>query len=292
MNGLRLKSWLRTSGWRDAGLPLAIYTLAALLITWPLVTQFSTHIAGAGFGDSAEYVRLGWWARYAVQNGLNPFYQSLLGYPDGFFSATQAAQPLIYWPTALFGFFLNPIAAFNLWLLLEVILSGLSAYWLSREVIGASGGRSTLAALFGGLVFMAYPTVQGHLNAGHVNPLSNYALPVLALCLYRITGGRGSLRTALAGAAALLILALGNFTFPVFTLLPLVLFGGGYLALRRRPASSPQESPRTDWRVALRYLVVMFGVGVLLIVPFYLLLLADLTAPARPAYLQETGWVR
>ncbi len=300
MNGLRLKSWLRTFGWRDAGLPLAVYTLAALLITWPLATQFSTHIAGAGFGDSVEYVRLGWWAKYAVQNGLNPFYQGLLGYPDGFFSATQAAQPLIYWPTALFNFFLNPVAAFNLWLLLEVILSGLSAYWLSREVIGGTSEGSMLAALFGGLVFMACPTVQGHLTAGHVNPLSNYALPVLALCLYRIAGGRGSLRTALAGAAALLILALGNFTFPVFTLLPLVLFGGGYLALCRRltsplsPLSASREGDwsRADWRVTLRYLAVMFGVGALLIVPFYLPLLADLASPARPAYLQETGWVR
>src|SRR5512144_1175435 len=141
----RLPSWLKQHFWPDFGLPLALYTLAALWITWPLVTRLSTDVVGAGYGDSFEYARLGWWAKYALQNGLNPFYQSLLAYPAGFFIATQAAQPLIYWPITLLGFVLNPAAAFNLWLLLEVILSGLTAYWLCREVLDTNGGSSLLA---------------------------------------------------------------------------------------------------------------------------------------------------
>ncbi len=280
----RAAVWLRTNVWYQVGLPLLVYTVVALVITWPLATQFSTYAAGAYYGDSFEYIRLGWWGKYALQHGLNPFYQSLFGYPDGFFSAVQWAQPLIYWPTALLGFVLNPVAAFNLWMLLEIILSGLTAYWLCLEVLTPRVPSSILAALFGGLVFMAFPTVQGHLTAGHVNPLSNYALPVLALCLYRLIEGRGGKRTALVGAVALWILALGNFTFPAFELLPLVLFGGGYLLLFRRDC----------WRRAklLRDLVILFGVGVVLIVPFYLPLLADLIGPTPPAYVQETGWVR
>jgi hypothetical protein len=284
----RLASWFRRDGWQYIGLPLLVYALAALLITWPLAAYISTHAAGLGYGDSFEYVRLGWWAKYALQMRLNPFYQSLLGYPDGFFSAAQWAQPLIYWPVSLLGFVFNPVIAFNLWILLEIILSGLAAYWLCREVLGAGSDpsvrTSTLAALFGGLIFMAFPTVQGHLVAGHVNPLSNYALPVLALCLYRLVEGRGGTRTALVSALALWILALGNFTFPVFILLPLILFGGSYVLLFRRYYLLRMR--------LLRSLAIMFGVGVILILPFYLPLLADLTAPARPTYLQEVGWVR
>jgi hypothetical protein len=270
-------------------LPLLVYTPAVLFITWPLAVQLSTHVAGAGYGDSFEYVRLGWWGRYALQHGLNPFYQSLFGYPDGFFSAVQWAQPLIYWPTALLGFVFSPVTALNLWLLLEIILSGLTACWLCLYVLDTActlpdGAPPMLAALFGGLVFMAFPATQGHLSAGHVNPLSNYALPVLALCLYRLVEGQGGVRTALTGAAALLVMALGNFTFPAFALLPVVLFGGIYLLLFRRD--------RLFNRTLLRNLALLFGVGGLLIAPFYLPLFNDLTAPNRPAYLQETGWVQ
>jgi len=284
-------------------IPLIVYTLAAIFITWPLVTQLSTHAAGAGYGDSFEYIRLGWWGKYALQNGLNPFYQSLFAYPDGFFSAVQWAQPLIYWPTALLGFVFDPVAAFNIWLLLEIILSGLTAYWLCREVVWPHplratggidspsllaergwGGEVNLPALLGGLIFMAFPAVQGHLSAGHVNPLSNYALPVVVLCLFRLLERDSGLRTAILGAVALLILALGNFTFPAFTLLPLVLFGGGYYLLFRRRHLLRRHT--------IRNLLIMFIGGALLTLPFYITLFNDLTASNRPAYLQETGWVR
>jgi hypothetical protein len=269
--------------WRLVVLPFLVYTAAALFMTWPLATQLSTHVAGHAYTDSFEYTRLGWWGKYALQNKLNPFYQSLLGYPDGFFSATQAAQPLIYWPITLLGFIFDPVAAFNVWLLLEVILSGLAAYWLCREVIGDK--TNPLPALVGGLIFMAFPAVQGHISAGHVNPLSNYALPVLTLCLYRIVVGWSGIRTALIGAVAMWVLALGNFTFPAFALLPLVLFGGGYLLLFRRGLL--RRSPRT----LLRDLAILIGGGALLMLPFYLPLLSELTSTNRPLYLQEVGWV-
>src|SRR5258708_33921058 len=82
-----------------------------------------------------EYARLGWGAHYALQHGLNPFYQSLCGYPNGFFNAQQWSQPLIYWPITLLEFVFNSTAAFNIWLLFEVILSGLTAYCLCLEVL-------------------------------------------------------------------------------------------------------------------------------------------------------------
>jgi hypothetical protein len=282
-----------SGGWREritrlVALPLVVYLAAALFMTWPLATQITTHFAGPGHTDSYEYARLGWWGRYALMAGLNPFYQSRFAHPDGYFDAVQAAQPLIYWPISILGALVGDVAAFNIWLLLTVILSGLTAYWLCRDVLthadpGAERGDPTLPALIGGLVFMSFPAVQGHLSVGHVNPLSNYALPIVALYLYRLISGRGSLRGAIFGAVALLILALGNFTFPVFILLPLLLFGGGYALLARR------EWLR--WH-AVRLVAVMLGGGALLSLPFYLPLARELLAADRPAYLQEGGWVR
>lgn len=282
----RLVGWLRARGWALILLPLVCYTAAAVFMTWPLATQLSTHVGGGGFGDSFEYVRLGWWGAYALQNGLDPFFQSLFGYPEGIFSAAQAAQPLIYWPITLLNYPLGPVAAFNVWLLLSVILTGLTAYWLCRAVladiplpVAPERGR-TPAALIGGLIVMAFPAVQGHLVSGHINPLANYALPVVALCLWRIGAGQGGLRMASLGAVALLILGLGNLTFPAYALLPLLLFGGigAWLAGWARP------DPRA--------LLVMLGGGALLLLPFYWPLISEALAADRPAYLAEGGAVR
>src|SRR5215813_6180163 len=112
----RFRRWLN---WRNLFLPLIFYTVIAVVITWPLMLHLSNNLAGPEYSDSMEYARLGWWAQYALQHGLNPFYQSLFGYPGGFFSAQQLSQPLIYWPITLIGFVTDSIAAFNIWLLLE-----------------------------------------------------------------------------------------------------------------------------------------------------------------------------
>lgn len=271
-------------GWRLIGLPLLTYTLVMLMVTWPLALHLSEYVAGAGYSDSYEYVRLGWWARYALQNGFNPFYQSLLGYPAGFFSATQWMQPLIYWPIGLLAFIVSPAAAFNLWLLLELILSGLTAYWLCLSVTQhQTQQRYPVAALVGGLIFMISPAMQGHLVIGQINPLANYALPLVVLSLYRICLKHGGARTALAGALACWLLALGNFTAPVYALLPIVLFGGLYLLFFQRDALSQLGV----WR----HLLILFGVAGLLIVPFYVPLLLEAASPNRPAYLQDAGSV-
>ncbi len=285
MTGQRaFREWIAHYGWVLIGLPLLVYTLVMLIVTWPLVLNLSGYVAGAGYADSYEYVRLGWWAKYALQNRLNPFYQSLLGYPAGFFSTTQWMQPLIYWPIGLLSFIVSPAAAFNLWLLIELILSGLAAYWLCLDVTQhVRQRRYPVAALLGGLIFMISPAMQGHLVIGQINPLANYALPIIVLCLYRISVQRGGVRIALVGAVACWVLALGNFTAPVYALLPIVLFGSLYLLICQRNVLRREGVSRD--------LLILFGVAGLLIVPFYVPLLLETSGPDRPSYLQDAGSV-
>lgn len=272
---------------RQQILPLVLYALVALIITAPLVGQLSTHVGGAEYGDSFEYLRLGWWGRYALANGLNPFYQSLLVYPNGFLSATQIAQPLIYLPISFLGVLFGDTAAFNLWLLAILITSGWSAYLLCREMLDPEHlPPFSPSAWVGGLIFMIFPAVQGHLSAGHINPLSHYALPIVALCLWRVVSGRGGLRWALVGALALWVLALGNFTFMVYGLLPLLLFGGVYALIR------VEYRRHVGTRHALRDLGLMLIGGAILSLPFYLPLIQEALSPDRPDYLQEGGQVR
>jgi len=262
---------------------IGFYLAVAVFITYPLITQLGVGMAGAEYGDSAEYIRLAWWAKYALQNGLNPFYQSLLVYPTGFFSATQIAQPLIYLPITALSFLVGEIAAFNLWILTMIVLCGVAGYLLCHAV---SGGR-VMPALIGGLIFCAFPAAQGHLTAGHVNPLSNYALPIVALTLWRLLGGaEHPRRWTLIGALALWVLALGNFTGIVYGVMPLVLFGGAYglfSPVYRRTLRQPKIAAALGG---------MFVGGALLILPFYAPLIGEALAPDTPAYLQESGRVR
>jgi len=182
-----------------------IYSAAALLITWPLITQISTYALGAGYGDQFENIRLSWWTHYALQHGFSPFYQTLLGYPDGFFSATQWTEPLTYWPAALLSFVVTPVAAYNLCVLISLVLSGLAAFYLCWSIAKREpmdfGAAQFGGALLGGLIYMAYPAVQGHISGGHIGILTLYALPIYALCLWRIMNVEARRRTILIGAA-------------------------------------------------------------------------------------------
>jgi hypothetical protein len=269
-------------------MPCLVYALATMFITWPIVTQLSTHGLGAGYGDQFENVRLIWWAQYALQHGLNPFYQSLLGYPEGFFSATLWSEPLTYWPAVPFAYIIGAVAAFNLYVLVELFLSGLAAFTLCWVVLGEDGLNVEQparegAALIGGLIFMAYPAVQGHVSGGHSGVLVLFALPLFALCLWRIVHGAGW-RTALLGALMLWITALGNGVQMVFTLFPVSLFMLGYFLL--------MERARLLRGYVVRNLAILFGVGLLLLMPFYLPLFIQLTGKNKTADLSESGWVQ
>src|SRR5579859_5403264 len=188
--------WLQQHGWLYLVLPLIVFAIVISAVTWPLITQLSTHVISGDVSitDDIEHLRMIWWVRYALQQDLNPFYQSLFGYPNGFFSTIQWAQPLVYWPPGLLGLFVNPFAAFNLWTLIVLVLNGLTAYWLCLEVIRQDAPPSlsaVAASLLGGTIFAIFPALQGHLLWGQLNIVSNYGLPIAALCLYHILKGRG-----------------------------------------------------------------------------------------------------
>jgi hypothetical protein len=266
---------------------MVVYGLATVFITWPLSAHLSTRLVGNELSDVIEHVRLVWWTRYALQNGLNPFYQSLFAYPDGFFSAVQWAQPLTYWPPALLSLIVGPVAAVNLWVMTIMALNGSTGYWLGLWTLDAPERTraAKMAALVCGLVFMAFPTVQGHLAWGHVQIISLYALPVFAWSLCRIGSGHGNRRLAILGAVALWILVLGNYTGAVFQAFPVILFGGGYLVLARR-----KQWVEERFR-SFKQMLLMFGLAAALIAPFYLPLLVEAADPNRPMYLKEVGWI-
>lgn len=151
------------------------YLLVALLITWPLITVIGTHFIGFTFGDAHEMTRMNWWFTYALRTGAPLVFQPLLGYPDGMQGMALWADPLQYFPGWFFALFMPPAMGYNVAALLTLALNGWAAQWLVWKLTGQRG-----AALLGGLVFLAAPTIQGHLAGGHGGLVVQWTLPLLA----------------------------------------------------------------------------------------------------------------
>ncbi|NWF67871.1 MAG: hypothetical protein HXY40_02180 [Chloroflexi bacterium] len=193
------------------------YMALSILITWPLVTVFSTRLVGDNNGDAYEYARHVWWYRHALQTGQPLFEQPLLAYPDGLTSWYLWGNPLRTFPAWLLAFFLPLPAAFNLMLLLRLALNGAAMCWTAYQFT-----RSRSAALIAGTIYLAYPAMQGQMLAGHVDLLALWAVPLYLWSLFTLTdsGGRPAYKILRTGFLFMLCLV-GNFVLLVYVLFPI-----------------------------------------------------------------------
>ncbi|MBI3741584.1 MAG: hypothetical protein HY257_07500, partial [Chloroflexi bacterium] len=117
---------------------LFAYLFLALILTYPLVTQFADHVPGTTTWslDEYGYVWNNWWFKFAVfDRGMNPFQTNFILYPIG-------ASLVLYTFTLLhvllglpiqFAFGLIP--ASNAELLFAFVFSGFGVYLLARYIL-------------------------------------------------------------------------------------------------------------------------------------------------------------
>ncbi len=191
------------------------YLGIAALITWPLVTVFSTQLVGHPFGDSYEYMRHIWWIKHALQTGQSIFNQPLLAYPDGLTGAWLWGNPLQSFPAWLFAFVMPLSAAFNFSVLLTLALNGWTMYWLMWHLTDKNRG----AALLAGLVFLAAPTFQGQLGAGHTGLLVLWPVPLYIYGLIRLKNSP-HLRWLIWSALFFVVSLWGNMLLIIFLIAP------------------------------------------------------------------------
>ena len=249
------------------------YLLAALYLTAPLYSSFSTRILGGETGEAYESARHIWWFTTALRQGQNVFDHALLGYPAGYPVVQLWAHPLQFFPAWLFAFVLPLAAAYNATVLLTLVLNAWSMYLLARRRLPTS---HVFPAFATGLVFMAFPAAQGHLVAGQPGLLVLWPLPLFIICLFDYADDGGS-RRYLSALLFFLLSALGNTLQIVYLLVPLAAL---FLLARVY---------RRDQVGAIRLLAVVL-VGCLLLFFFVSPVLGDMRG--HPAYSDDSGVLR
>ncbi len=250
------------------------YLLVAVIVTWPLVTVLATRFIGHPFSDSYEYARLTWWFTYALQTGQSPYFQPWLAYPDGLTSWLMWSIPLQSFPAWLFAFVMPLPAALNVAILLRLALNGWAMFLLVRRLTGQFA-----PALLAGVIFLAYPSFQGQLAAGHTGllalwPVVLYVYSLQSLVVSPENSALGTQYSVLSTALFFVLSVLGSNQLLIYLLLPITAVFALLLAVRR------------EWP-ALRRLLTAAALGAALALVFILPGLIE--ARRAPPWLQERG---
>lgn len=248
----------------------ALYLMLACVITYPLVTVLDTRFLGHPFSDSYELARHVWWLAHALQTGQPLFEQPLLAYPDGLNGALLWAYPLQSFPAALFALVMPLPAAFNLAALLGLALNGWAVWLLSRWLT-----RDGVAALVAGTIFLAYPSFQTHLAAGHTGLLALWPFALYAYAMLRLREDARR-RWMVLAAACFVMSGWGSTQLLLFTSAPFTLAFALTLLKERN-------------RRALLRMVLVLLIGGIVALAFALPLLQDTLS--TPSYLRLTTGV-
>lgn len=185
---------------------LALYIFLTLVVTYPLVTQFTTHVPGTTTWSLDEYGYLWnhWWFKHSLfDTGTNPFQTDALFYPLGTSLVLYAytllhvllAMPIYFVfgiiPasnfTVLFSFV---VAAFGMYLFVYYLLRVSLRIWDEKYharlgAIARDRNLHALAAFVAGVVFAFASNRYVYLSLGHYNIVASEWLPFYLLFLFK-----------------------------------------------------------------------------------------------------------
>jgi hypothetical protein len=282
---------------RRHGLALGLFTVLAIVLTWPLVSHFATHVTGDGIDDPALAWNL-WWvkARLVDQVALDIFHVGWMFHPIDINLAFYTLTPLNGLLSVPLQAAFSLVVANNLLLLSSFVLGAFGAYLLALDQLraGARGeGRGYdassaeeatisaprpsplanqhfLAALAAGVLYAFASSKLFYASLGQVNIASSQWAPFCVLYLVRMVQApspRVRLRSAAMAALFLVFQAWAELTFASFLLIfALLLFVFSLIISLIDARRSPNARLRSFARQAGRIVLAFFVVGALFLV--------------------------
>ena len=264
-------------------LALGLYSVAALLLTWPLAAHLTTHVPGDGIDDPA----LAWnlWllkTQFIDQLSWDIFHIGWLFHPVGINLAFYTLTPLNGLQSVPLQTGLQLVVANNLILLSTFVLGAYGAFllglYLQRRTEHAPPGIRTspfALALIAGLIYAFGSAKLFYAALGQFNIASSHWLPFAALYVLRLGDSNSPRRAATNGLLAGLFIvfqAWSELTYASFLLIFCTLY------LIWRLATGPTSARPAA--VNLRTLALGFAVAALVfalgIAPFLAAMLPDM----------------
>ena len=286
---------------------LFAYLALSLLLTWPLILHFGSHVPGDGIDDPSLAWNL-WWVKHALVDQLqNPFASNWLFWPVGInlaFYTLTILNGLLSIPLQLT---VGTISAYNLLLLSSFVLGGYGAFLLCLEALGSwqrFGGRAAgstaawagrprdgaiwssaalaPAAFLGGCLYAFASSKLFYASLGQGNIASSQWIPFAVLYLLRTVRPSGRMRDAALAALFLVLQAYAEQTYASFLLIFALLAGRlgpgacpGQPDGRQARVTAPRRRPLTGFVLRLGLLGALSLLG---IAPFLANMLPDLRA--------------
>jgi len=253
---------LSQSVWKRHLLVIALYSLLALVLTYPLALHFTTHVPGDGGDDPALVWNL-WWVKYALLDlGTNPFHCGYMFYPIGInlaFYTLTVLNALISIPLQVT---LGLVPASNIVLLSSFVLGGYGTFLLVRHLLAE---KNTLYAPFmAGLVYAFSSSKLFYASLGQFNIASSQWIPFCVLFLLKMQKRPERLRYPLLAALFLLFQAWAEMTYASFLLVfAVILVAYELVRSLRKPRmawiwqSRPSEHQKTGALLFLRNLILV-----------------------------------
>jgi hypothetical protein len=175
-----VKSFLR----RD-GVVLIVYSVLAVVLTYPLITHFDSHAPGQPIDAPALAWNL-WWVKFSIFNlGTSPLYTDYLYYPLGVNLVANTSTFLNGVLALPLQILCGTIVANNLIIYFALVSGAYGATLLAREVMVRVNIHSNIAAVIAGAFFGFGAWHINYVNAGHPMLLSSEWIPFFALYLIR-----------------------------------------------------------------------------------------------------------
>ena len=176
----------------DALSTLAAGGITAVLLIWPVPTEFSTRIAGAG--DGQFYLWEGWRVADLIRHGtLFPLHIPDVIWPYGSnLAVTDGTLPLGI--LSLWNLVASPMAAYNLALITAIVLN----VWAGRRLAAMLTPSRTIALLCG-IAFATAPALTLRLQ-GQYNLCFAFTAPLIIAQAIRTVRDRTTVRWIRLGA--------------------------------------------------------------------------------------------
>jgi hypothetical protein len=219
---------LPPSAWKRHLLVVGLYSLLALVLTYPLALHFTTHVPGDGGDDPALAWNL-WWVKYALLDlGTNPFHCDYMFHPIGINLAFYTLTVLNALLSIPLQGTLGLVPASNVVLLSSFVLGGYGTFLLVRHLLSEKHPSSSTfyAPFMAGLVYAFSSSKLFYASLGQFNIASSQWIPFCVLFLLKMQKRPGRLRYPLLAALFLLFQAWAEMTYATFLIVFVVVLVG------------------------------------------------------------------